>query len=214
MQYEVWWMIVFYLVCYITTLSVTKLRWHGNEWMHEWIWSVGGMKLIRESRSIRSKSCPIVTLSNKIPTWLAWNWTCSSEPRGWRLTAWTATRLRFYLIFTKICNCVYRRNDVDWMLLQIWECVPPDTTRGGLSFLEKGFTPQRQLVDLHWKCIWTEIWNLYLSSRIDSATETLSGKFALYLHSLSLSLSHTHKHTNTNTNTHTQTHTHTHTHTR
>jgi hypothetical protein len=37
--------------------------------MNGCIWGVGGMKLIRESRSIRSKSCPIVTLSNKIPTW-------------------------------------------------------------------------------------------------------------------------------------------------
>jgi len=27
------------------------------------------MKLIREGRSVRSKSCPIVTLFNKIPTW-------------------------------------------------------------------------------------------------------------------------------------------------
>jgi len=27
------------------------------------------MKLIRESRSIRSKSCPIVILSNRIRTW-------------------------------------------------------------------------------------------------------------------------------------------------
>jgi hypothetical protein len=101
------------------------------------------MKLIRESRSIRSKSCPIVTLSNKIPTWtgLELNLCVRAERLATNCLNYDAAPI--YLIFTKIYsyNCIYRSNDVDWMLLQIWECEPPDTTRGGLSLLEKDFYP-------------------------------------------------------------------------